>query len=212
MADTFRSYTTIEVARRLGVSLQTVQRWVDAGHLKAWRTPGGHRRVDAESADRLFREQQGGDPGAEDAGAGSSRALKVLVVDDSAMDLALLVAHVRALLPTAEVETASDGFQALLRIGHAVPDVLVTDLHMPHLDGFEMLRSLATGDGPRPRRLIAVSSLSPSEMAARGRLLPDVRFASKPVAREWLAAALADLPESAPTPAPTPTPPSGPAA
>ncbi len=51
-----RSYSTVEVSRRLGVSIQTVQRWVDSGHLKAWKTLGGHRRISAESAETLLAE------------------------------------------------------------------------------------------------------------------------------------------------------------
>lgn len=51
-----RTYSTVEIARRLGVSIQTVQRWVDTGKLKAWKTLGGHRRIDAESAEALLKK------------------------------------------------------------------------------------------------------------------------------------------------------------
>ncbi len=53
-----RAHTTVAVAKRSGVSLQTVQRWFDAGHLKAWKLLGGHRRIDAASAERLFLRQE----------------------------------------------------------------------------------------------------------------------------------------------------------
>ncbi len=36
--------STSEAARHLGVSLSTVRRWSDAGHLTGYRTPGGQRR------------------------------------------------------------------------------------------------------------------------------------------------------------------------
>ena len=55
-----RSYSTADVARRLGVSVPTVQRWVDLGYLKAWKTVGGHRRIDAETADRFIAAQAAG--------------------------------------------------------------------------------------------------------------------------------------------------------
>ena len=58
------SYSTAHLARRLGVSVPTVQRWVDLGHLKAWKTVGGHRRIDAESAENFIRvqtQQRGGE-------------------------------------------------------------------------------------------------------------------------------------------------------
>jgi excisionase family DNA binding protein len=185
----FRSYTTIEVARRLGVSLQTVQRWVDAGRLKAWKTLGGHRRIDAESAEALFRTQSS-DGGAEPASAANLH--RILIVDDDPLDLELMVAFVRRTRPDSAIDLATDGFQALLRAGKAMPDILITDVNMPHMDGFEMIRALAEESAQSPSTLIAVSSLSPSDLASRGRLLPGVHFMSKPVDQERLAALLRD--------------------
>ena len=189
----FRSYTTIEVARRLGVSLQTVQRWVDAGRLKAWKTLGGHRRIDAESAEALFRSQASETTAVPVEQASSARAFRILVVDDDPLDLELMATVVRRALPDAVIDRARDGFQALLRAGNAMPDVLVTDVNMPHMDGFEMIRTLAQQSEPSPATIVAVSSLSPSELEARGRVLPGVHFMSKPVDQETLAALLRDL-------------------
>ena len=40
-------------ARELGVSLGTVRRWADLGHLKSYRTPGGQRRFSREQIDEF---------------------------------------------------------------------------------------------------------------------------------------------------------------
>jgi len=47
--------STREAAERLGVSLRTIQLWVDAGVLQAWKTAGGHRRVSRESVEAFLR-------------------------------------------------------------------------------------------------------------------------------------------------------------
>ncbi len=54
--------TTSEVARRLGVSLGTVRRWADHGHLPTYRTPGGQRRFSAEDVEAFVAslERPGG--------------------------------------------------------------------------------------------------------------------------------------------------------
>jgi len=186
----FRSYTTIEVAKRLGVSLQTVQRWVDAGRLKAWKTLGGHRRIDAASAEALFRTQSSAELSAAGEPARAACIHRVLIVDDNPLDLELMAAFVRRTLPDSAIDLATDGFQALLWVGKAMPDILITDIIMPHMDGFEMIRALAEESSRSPATIVAVSSLSPSDLAARGRLLPGVHFMSKPVDQERLAALL----------------------
>ncbi len=44
-------FTSSQAARYLGVSLATIRRWADAGHLGCYRTPGGQRRFSREQLD-----------------------------------------------------------------------------------------------------------------------------------------------------------------
>lgn len=194
-----RSYSTVEIARRLGVSIQTVQRWVDAGHLKAWKTLGGHRRIDADSAERLLRHEltvgRGGKPvGPQstpaDAVAGGIQPTTVLIVDDNEDDREILQHFVLSALPTAKVTLVSSGFEALVSIGGSSPDVLITDIMMPNMNGFEMLRHLAHDCVVRPKTIWAVSNHSREELLSLGDLPDDVLFQSKPLERERFIAML----------------------
>jgi len=181
------SYTTIEVAKRLGVSLQTVQRWVDAGHLKAWKTLGGHRRIEASGAELLFKAQQeriGPAPPVPLRPMAGAAAVPVVVVDDDPRDLALMVALVEKALPAARVETAVNGFQGLVVIGRVAPVIVVTDIHMPHMDGLEMLRNLMLDAATRPRLLLAVSAQPNVEAALGGPVPEGVVFVSKPLVHD----------------------------
>ena len=47
--------TTSQAAEHLGVSLSTVRRWSDQGHLVGYRTPGGQRRFSLEQLDAFLR-------------------------------------------------------------------------------------------------------------------------------------------------------------
>jgi excisionase family DNA binding protein len=47
--------TASEAARHLGVSISTVRRWSDAGHLQGYRTPGGQRRFNVEQLDAFLQ-------------------------------------------------------------------------------------------------------------------------------------------------------------
>jgi excisionase family DNA binding protein len=46
--------TTSQAAQHLGVSLSTVRRWSDQGHLVGYRTPGGQRRFSTEQLDAFL--------------------------------------------------------------------------------------------------------------------------------------------------------------
>jgi excisionase family DNA binding protein len=50
--------TTSEAASHLGVSLSTIRRWADAGHLVGYRTPGGQRRFSVEQLEKFLESLQ----------------------------------------------------------------------------------------------------------------------------------------------------------
>jgi excisionase family DNA binding protein len=68
-------FTSSQAARYLGVSLATIRRWTDAGHISCYRTPGGQRRFAREQLDvfvtSMYRDGNAGD---EDYGNGSAHA------------------------------------------------------------------------------------------------------------------------------------------
>jgi excisionase family DNA binding protein len=51
-------FTSSQAARYLGVSLATIRRWTDAGHVSCYRTPGGQRRFAREQLDEFMSSMQ----------------------------------------------------------------------------------------------------------------------------------------------------------
>ncbi len=51
-----REISATEAARRLSVDKATVIRWLRAGKMQGWRTPGGHWRIDPSEVERLRRD------------------------------------------------------------------------------------------------------------------------------------------------------------
>lgn len=64
-------FTSSQAARYLGVSLATVRRWTDAGHVSCYRTPGGQRRFAREQLDEFLSSMHRDGPAAHDDGTSS---------------------------------------------------------------------------------------------------------------------------------------------
>lgn len=172
--------TTKEAATLLGVSVGTVQLWVESGLLQAWKTAGGHRRVMRDSVEGLLRKA----PPAISAPLERSaieKSLSVLVVEDDASLLRLYQARISAWPMAPEVTVCSNGFAALLTLGRTRPDLLVTDLRMPGIDGFVMLRALQSAPEAAQTRVVVVSGLDPVEINAQGGLPANIEVLGKPV-------------------------------
>lgn len=177
--------TTRQAGEALGVAVRTVQLWVEAGVLPAWRTAGGHRRIARSAVETLMAErarviaQPTAKPGPV---AEAVRALKLLVVEDDPDLLRLFSLMVEGWDFPVALTTASNGFDALVRIGEIRPDMVVTDLNMPGMDGFQMVRSLKKpGSGFDDLAIVAVSALSQSDVKDRGGLPEGVAVFQKPV-------------------------------
>ena len=168
--------STREAADRLGVSLRTVQLWSEAGLLRAWKTPGGHRRILTASVDELLQRREGV------TGRQAPRGLyEVLVVEDQADFRQLFELHLRSWGLPIQLTGAPSGFEALLQMGASRPDLLITDLRMPGIDGFEMLRALKASGALGELEIIVVTALTPHTISERGGLPDGVTVLYKPL-------------------------------
>lgn len=173
--------TTSEAARLLGVSNTTVQIMVERGELQAWRTQGGHRRVSLESiralkAQRVAGLQTKADPG----------LLSVLIVEDDQTLANLYRSRFEAWGLPLKILTATDGLEALLTIERNRPDVLITDLRMQPMSGFEFLRKLRSYPEFNSMTIIVVTGLDDDEVAAKGGVPKGVVLYRKPAPFEKL--------------------------
>lgn len=168
--------STRDAADRLGVSLRTVQLWAEAGLLRAWKTPGGHRRILTCSVDELLQRR-----GGEIARRAPDGNYQVLVVEDEPDFRRLFELHLRSWELPLELQSVPSGFDALVRIGASRPDLLITDLRMPGIDGFEMLWALKSSGAISELEVIVVTALTDHTINERGGLPEGVTVLHKPL-------------------------------
>lgn len=171
--------TTREAAELLGVSLKTAQLWSESGLLEAWRTDGGHRRIDRASVDRLLVDGCGPRPQGQRAAA--SERFQIVVAEDEDILSRLYAIRLGAWRLAPQVTLVTNGFQALLEIGRRRPDLLITDLRMPEMDGFRMLQTLRRVPELDSMGIVVVTGLDPSEIARRGGMPTGVHLLPKPI-------------------------------
>lgn len=178
-----RFVTTREASEMLGVALRTVQLWAEKGSLTAWTTAGGHRRIVRGSVEALLARQQAAIEEYSKRGQ-----LTLLVVDDDPVYLELVKLKVKEWSLPITLISASDGFEGLLKIGECKPDIVVSDLKMPGMDGFQMIRRLKERPETSEILTIVMTGLSEEEIADGGGVPKDVPVLKKPLSFDELAA------------------------
>jgi two-component system, OmpR family, response regulator RpaA len=188
-------FTTFEAAKLCHVSPLSIINWVNAGRLPAFRTPGGHRRIRRDDLARFMREN--GIPLPEDLRDGSGRP-RVLVVDDEASIREVIAASLasRPAQPY-EVMTAADGFEAGRLVATFRPDVVLLDLRMPGLDGFQVCRTIKADTETSSTIVIALTGYHTPDTEARILECGAVRCLAKPIEPSAVAASIDAVLEAA---------------
>lgn len=198
--------TTLEVARRLGMAVRSVQLMVDRGELRAWKTPGGHRRISRSSVDQWLATRQapergqtagaGGVVGTAGAAAPGRRARRsssrVLLIEDSRHFQNLVALLMQQQFPAVELHVADDGIAGLALAGRLQPQVLLVDILLPGIDGATLITGLRSNPAFHGTRLIVITSLHGEELAPYRFALQGVPVVHKPRLAMELPALLAD--------------------
>ncbi len=148
-----RTLSTTAVARLLGVAVGSVSNWIDQGKLKAGRTPGGHRRVAVPNLVAFLRRQKL--PMPPELGGFTPT---VLIVDDEPAVVHWLAQEIRDRHPEYEILEANDGFAAGELVGARRPDVVILDIRMPGMDGFEVCRRIKAREQTSEAVVIAITA------------------------------------------------------
>ena len=154
------SLTTGEAARHCQVSSAALKRWIRAGRLAGFKTVGGHARIPVDEFRRFLREH-----GMPPYPASTSAPIPVLVVDDEPDVVGFLTALLAEHPLGFKVETATDGYEALIKVGAFKPALLILDVLMPLLDGVEVCRRLKRNPATRELKILGISGF-PDAVAA----------------------------------------------
>lgn len=173
---------TTYAAKLLGLSVGTVQSLVEKNELHAWKTQGGHRRISMVSIRDYQRKHNM--PLSRDES--HPPQLKVMAVDDDPVMLEMLRQFALHCPFPVDLSTMSSGLEALIDIASIQPNVLIIDLNMPDVNGFEVLRRLRGNVQFDNMSCLAVSALTSEDIEARGGLPEGVVFMPKPLKAQWL--------------------------
>ena len=111
-------------------------------------------------------------------------SLSVLVVDDVPLNILLIKKMLSQY--TFEIRTANGGQAALDAIAQKKPNLVLLDLMMPGIDGFEVIRRLRADDATKDLPIIILSALNSEQDISKGFQLGATDFINKPIIMEKL--------------------------
>ena len=151
-----------QAAKYLGVAQSTIRKWSDQGRVPAFYTPGGHRRYRRPDLDN-FLNRSG-------PGGSTQQGPVVLIVDDD--ERVREYVRVNLEMEGYAVREAGNAEEGLGVLEDVSPDLILLDVMMPEVDGWEMLRRVQErhGVGAIPVVMFSgkVNEQSAQEATARG--------------------------------------------
>lgn len=171
--------TTQEAAQILGISVTSVQQLVESGVIEAWKTKGGHRRIPLAAVLAYKSTPQTAHDVAEKAVP--DRKTSILVVEDNKMQRDIYASKIASWNLPATATFCENGYQALIEIASNKPDIVLADIVMDGIDGYEVITTILGYPALADTNIAILSSLSPEELEARGGVPEGVVFFAKPV-------------------------------
>lgn len=156
-------FTVFTASKYCNVSSKTIINWVDQGHINAYRTPGGHRRINRKDLEAFMKKQ--GIPIPETMTADDRK--KILVVDDDPIIVESIVQSLEEDEHDYEVISAADGFEAGLQVNHFKPHILILDIMMPDIKGYDVCKRIKSSPETKDTKIIVLSAYLDEEKFAQ---------------------------------------------
>ncbi len=175
--------TTGEIADHCHVSDRAVLKWIEEGKLKSYQTPGNHNRINVEDFIAFLREYNMPVPAEFQEEPRGKK--KILIVDD---DKELVSAIRRALFPIKGIiiDVAYDGFAAGQKFAEFKPDLVLLDMRMPGLDGYEVCSMIRKDPSGKDVKIIIVSGMMDMDAVEKVAKMGANDFLAKPFRNEFL--------------------------
>jgi len=167
-----------QAAKVLMVSPATVRQWASKGKLNALTTPGGHRRFRMSDIQN-FAQQKNITLNIESEDPISK--YPILIVDDDTQFSSYLAELIPIFDDRIQVKVANDGFEAGKLVHSFKPVMILMDLMMPTMDGFETCKSIKSDPATANIRIICMTGYGSSENIERIKALGAEDCLTKPI-------------------------------
>jgi excisionase family DNA binding protein len=139
--------STIEAAKLLGLAVRSVQLMVDRGDLKAWKTPGGHRRISGESVQAWLKSRQIHPANrfltqTNDGQETSKSPPKLLIIDSNLESRNKLDAFFKENFPTSQIHFSSDPVLGLTMVDAVKPSAIIFSLPLHDVNLANLIKIL----------------------------------------------------------------------
>jgi excisionase family DNA binding protein len=179
-------FTIPQAAKICSVCRTTMWRWVKSGKLEAFLTPGGQFKIREGDLTSFIQKRMKHLPV-----AAFSRGTKILIVDDDPAILKLL----NKMLSSSGYrrEVASDGFEAGTKIMQFKPDLIILDLLMPGMDGFEVCKQIKENSNTSHIKILIFTGFDSKENKERIMRAGADGYLVKPAGKSVLLKSVNDL-------------------
>lgn len=176
-------FSALEVAKLCGVVNQTAINWIRNKHLKAFNTPGGQFRVYPEDLIEFMTSRNIQVPAElrELCSSALNGPKSLLIVDDDRGLNTVVAKYIERKFESITVYQAFDGFEAGSIMTEKQPGILLLDLDLPGIDGFDLCRRINESDRFGKPEIIVITALENDEIEGRVKEFGINSFMKKPL-------------------------------
>ncbi|MCP3876734.1 MAG: response regulator [Desulfobacteraceae bacterium] len=180
-------YSIPQAAKLCSISRATMHRWVVAGKIKSHRTAGGHHRLLSEDFNKWLSDNEI----PVEIEEIENERIKILIVDDEVSIQKYLIKILAGVF--VDIELASSGFEAGKKLIQFQPDLIILDLYMPNMDGFEVCEIVKKDPSSQKIKILILSGHDTLENREKALSLGADAFLSKPSSKQEIIGCVENL-------------------